>query len=91
MRGQPGHSTRLHARLPHSFLGMDAWMNSKLNVTSFGLQATCVIDVFTLFLDVLLSMGVYTTRHWQTSGQLVQKLNVCTVGMNISDQTLFLF
>ena len=27
----------------------------------------------------MLSMGVCTTRHWQESSQLVQKLNVCTV------------
>ena len=24
-------------------------------------------------------MGVYTTRHWQTSSRLGQELNVCTV------------
>ena len=27
----------------------------------------------------MLSMGVCTTRQWQTSGQLVQEFNVCTV------------
>ena len=32
MRGQPGHNTRLHARLPRGFLGMKAWMTSQLNV-----------------------------------------------------------
>ena len=32
MLGQPGHNTRPQPRLPHSFLGMDAWMNSKLTV-----------------------------------------------------------
>ena len=37
-----------------------------------------VIDVLGLFFDML-SMGFYTTRHWQTSGQLVQELDVCTV------------
>ena len=30
------------------------------------------------FFDML-SMDVCTTRHWQTSGRLVQELNVCTV------------
>ena len=25
-------------------------------------------------------MSVFSTRHWQTSGRLVQELNVCTVG-----------
>ena len=37
-----------------------------------------VIDVLGLFLDML-SMGFYTTRHWQTSGRLMQELDVCTV------------
>ena len=32
MPGQPGHSTRPHARSPPSFQGMDAWMTSQLNV-----------------------------------------------------------
>ena len=27
-------------------------------------------------------MGVRTTRHWKTFGQLVQVLHVCTVGMD---------
>ena len=31
------------------------------------------------FLDMSF-MVVCTTRHWQTSGRLVQELNVCTVG-----------
>ena len=37
-----------------------------------------VIDVLGLFFDML-SMGFYTTRHWQTFGRLVQELNICTV------------
>ena len=32
MPGQPGHNTRSHARLPPSFMGMDALMTSQLNV-----------------------------------------------------------
>ena len=32
MRGQLGHNTRPHAQLPPSFLGMDAWMTSQLNL-----------------------------------------------------------
>ena len=47
---------------------------------SFGSQATWVIYVSFLFFDML-SMGVCTTRHWHTSGRLVQELNVCTVGL----------
>ena len=34
--------------------------------------------MFWHFFDML-PMGICTTRHWQTSGQLVQELNVCTV------------
>ena len=45
---------------------------------SFDLQATWLIDVLGLFLDML-SMDVCTTRQWQTSGRLVQKLDACTV------------
>ena len=29
-------------------------------------------------LGLLFDMGVCTTKHWQTSGRLVQGLNVCT-------------
>ena len=35
-----------------------------------------------LFFDML-SMGVCTTRHWQTSSRLVQELNVCTVHISV--------
>ena len=45
----------------------------------FDSQATWVIDMLGLFL-VILSIGVCTTRYWQTSGQLVQEVNICTVG-----------
>ena len=44
-----------------------------------------VIDVLGLFFDVL-SMGFYTNRHWQTSGRLVQELDVCTVHPYRHDQ-----
>ena len=27
----------------------------------------------------MLSMGVCTTGHWETTGRLVQELNICTV------------
>ena len=39
MHGQSGHNTRPQAKLPPSFLGMDAWMTLQVNV------ATLVIDV----------------------------------------------
>ena len=45
---------------------------------SFASQDTWVINVVGLLSDML-AMGLRTTRHWQTSGRLVQELNVCTV------------
>ena len=45
---------------------------------SFDSQAALVIGVHGLFFAQL-SMGVCTTKHWQTSGRLLQELNVCTV------------
>ena len=44
---------------------------------SFNSQATWVIDVIGLFFDMI-SMGVWTTRHWRMFGQLVQELDICT-------------
>ena len=75
MCGQPRHNARLHARLPPSFLDMDD-LTTEL---CFDSQATWVIDVFALYFFDMLSMGVSKTRDWQTPGQLVQKLNICTV------------
>ena len=45
---------------------------------SFDSQATWVIDVLGLCFD-LLCVDVFTTRHWQMSGRLVQESNICTV------------
>ena len=56
------------------FLGIDDLTNER----SFYSQATCVIDVLGL-LFYILSMGVCTNRLWQTTGRIVQELNVCTV------------
>ena len=53
-------------------------MDDLITECSVDSQATCVIDVFGLF-SWHLSMAFYTTKHWQTSGRLVQKLNVCSV------------
>ena len=77
MRGQPDQNTRLHARLPPSFQGMNHVDDLKTE-RSLDVPAMWVIDVLVLFFDMLF-MGVCTTRHWQTSGRLVKKLNVCTV------------
>ena len=79
MRGQLGHWTRPHTRLPSSFLGMDAGMTSQLKVASI-----CKLHGSLICLAYFLtsSLGVCTIRHWQTSGRLVQELNVCTVLCN---------
>ena len=45
-------------------------------------QATWVIYVLCHFFDMLF-MGVCTTRHWQTSGRLLQELNACTAGLTV--------
>ena len=77
MRGQPGHNTQPHARLQPSFQGIDAWITSELNealVFKLRVSFMSLSDIF----DIP-SIGVFTTRHWQTSGRLVQELNVCTV------------
>ena len=75
MHGKPGLNKRPHARLPFSFLDMNALMTSTEH--SFESQATLVIYV--AYFSDKLSMGVCTTRHLQTSGRPVQELNVCSV------------
>ena len=77
MRGQPGHKTRPHAWSPPSVQGMGAWMTSKLNVALIrNLRGSLMCLAY--FFDMIPN-GVCTTAHWQTSGRLVQELNVCTV------------
>ena len=77
MCGQPGDNTRPYARLPPSCVGMGVWMTSQLKVSLIrklhGSLMCSAHDFDMLF------MGVCTTEHWQTSGRLVQELNVCTV------------
>ena len=53
MCGYPGHDKRLHIRLPPNFLDMYDLTTER----SFNSQATWVIDVFGLCLDML-SIGV---------------------------------
>ena len=67
MHGQPWHNTRQHARLPHSFLGMDANMTSQPNVAlcrKLRGPSPCFVYAY----DVL-SVGFCKTRHWQTPGR----------------------
>ena len=71
---QPWCNTRPHVRLLPIFLGMNAWMISKLNV-ALQSQASWVINGS---FSNMLSRSVCTTRHWQTSGRQVQELDVCS-------------
>ena len=74
MPGQTRHNTRpQNAQFPPSFLDMDACTTSQLNVALVR-KLLCACLIF----DTL-SISVCTTRHWQTSGQLMQELTVCTV------------
>ena len=45
---------------------------------------TCLAYFFTYHHTYQFRALVCATWHWQTSGQLVQELNVCTVGVNYS-------
>ena len=53
-------------------------MDDHTTERSFYSQATWVFDV-----RGMLSKRICTIRHWQTSGRLVQELNVCTVGTSL--------
>ena len=56
MRGQPGHNRQPHARLQYSFLGMNAWMTSQLNIT---LIPKLLLSLMCLaYFSDMLSMGV---------------------------------
>ena len=71
------NSIHTHIQMLHSFLGVDAWMTSQLNVDlihKLRRSTMCLSHSF----DVL-SMDVCTTRHWETSAQLVKELNVRTL------------
>ena len=59
------------------FLGVVALTTPQLNV-AFICKLRVSLMCFAYYFDML-SMGVCTTSHWQTSGRLVQELNVCTV------------
>ena len=75
-----GHNKRPHDRMPTSFLGMDAWMTSQLDVAFIRKLHGSLISLADFF--DLLFMGVCTTTYWQTSGRLVQELNACTAKVN---------
>ena len=77
MHGQP--MGRIHGHTPFAtqFPGHGCIYDLTTEL-SFDSQATWVIDVFGFLFDMIF-ISVCTTRDWQTSGRLVQNLNVCTV------------
>ena len=76
MRGQPGQNTRPHARLP--LIDGHRCMNGlQLNVTLIRTLRGSLMCL-SYFIEMLSMVGC-ATRQWQTSGRLVQALNVCTV------------
>ena len=89
MPGQARHKTRPYARLPPSFLVIDAWMDDLTTERRFDSQAMWGIDVLGLFVDML-STGVCTTTHWQTSGRLVQELIVWGQALVFAGSSVFL-
>ena len=78
MHGQTGYKTRPHARLPLNSLRMNASMTSQLSAVLIRkLRGSSMY----LLIFGMSCIGVCTTSHWQTSGQLVEELSVCTVGL----------
>ena len=78
-----GHAVRhsistLNARPIASQFSRHGCMDDLTTERTFDSRVTWVVDVLGLLLDML-SMGVCTIRHWQTSCRLIQELNVCTV------------
>ena len=57
---------------------MHECMDDLTTERSFDSQATWVIDVLGIYFDIS-SIVMSTTRHWKTSGRLVQEMIVCTV------------
>ena len=76
MPEQTGHNTQPHVQLTPRFQGMDAWMISQMDVALIRKLSGSLMSL--AYFDMLY-MCVCTTRHCQTSGRLVQELNVCTV------------
>ena len=75
--GNPGIIHDRTPERPPSFLGMDAAMTLQLIaplIRKLRGSPMCLAYSFDM-----MSLSVCTTRHWQTSSRLVQKLDVCTV------------
>ena len=65
-------------RMPDCHQVSWAWMTSELNVALISKLCWPLMCLVYFFWHDL-SMGVCTTRHCQTCGQLVQELNACTI------------
>ena len=77
--GSPG---RIRDRTPDCHLNSWAWMTSQLKVAmSRKLRGPSMC--FAYICDMI-SMGVSTTRHGQTSSRLVQELSIRTVHVSIT-------
>ena len=55
MHGKPGHNTQLHATMPPSFLGIHGCENDLTTKRSFYSQATWVIHMLGLSMDVCIT------------------------------------
>ena len=56
----------------------NGFMDDLKTKRNFDWEVTWALDVLGSFIDML-SICMCTTRHWQTSGRLVQEVNVCTI------------
>ena len=71
---------RIDDRTPNCHLFSWAWINGLPLQLKVALSCKlCGSSMCFSYICDIISMGVSTTRHGQTSGRLVQELNVCTV------------
>ena len=69
----------IHDRTSYCHPVSQTWMHGSLSQLNVALirKLSRSLVCMALFFDIL-STGVCTTMHWQTSGRLVQELHVCT-------------
>ena len=84
--GGPGHNIQLHARLATmpSFLAIDAWMTSQLNV-AFITQVMWVIDVLGLFSFWNVTPGILYNQAladvWSTGARNIWIIRKCLLAI----------
>ena len=67
MHGQRMHDTRLHTRLPPSFLGKDTWMALQVNVASIRKLCwllMCVAYFLTCYSWVFVQLSTDEDENW---------------------------